>query len=81
MSAVVKHSVAIRGHRTSVSLERPFHDELLLIARARGIPLAKLVGEIDAARPRDVNLSSALRLHVLDWLKRRSDGGPARHAP
>ena len=69
MSAVVKRSVAIRGHRTSFSLEKPFHDELARIAEARKVPLAKLVGEIDAARPRDTNLSSALRLHVLEWLR------------
>lgn len=70
MSAPVKRSVSIRGHRTSYSLERPFHDELLAIAAARNLSLAALVGEVDAARPRDANLSSALRLHVLEWLKR-----------
>jgi predicted DNA-binding ribbon-helix-helix protein len=70
MSAPVKRSVSIRGHRTSYSLEQPFHDELLAIAAARNLSLAALVGEVDAARPRDANLSSALRLHVLEWLKR-----------
>lgn len=71
MSGIVKRSVSIRGHRTSFSLERPFHDELAQIAAERGIALAALVGEIDQARPRDTNLSSALRLHVLGWLKAR----------
>ncbi len=37
------------------------------IAAERSIPLAALVAEIDAARPRSTNLSSALRLHVLEW--------------
>ncbi len=69
MSLVRKHSVTIRGHRTSFSLEQPFHDELVLIAAERGMPLAALVAEIDATRGRDANLSSALRIHVLDWLK------------
>lgn len=70
MSAVVKRSVSINGHRTSYSLEQPFFEELVRIAAGRGVPLARLVGEIDAARARDTNLSSALRLHVLDWFRR-----------
>ena len=68
MSAIVKRSISINGHRTSVSLEQPFFDELAKIALDRGAPLARLVGEIDAARPRDTNLSSALRLFVLEKL-------------
>jgi len=40
------------------------------IAAARRMTLAALVAEIDETRPRDANLSSALRLHVLDWAKR-----------
>lgn len=70
---VRKRSAAIRGHRTSFSLEQPFLDELAGIAETRGITLAALVAEIDAARPRDTNLSSALRVHVLEWLKARLD--------
>lgn len=69
MSAVVKRSISIRGHRTSFSLEQPFLDELMRIAGERGMPLAQLVGEVDAARARTTNLSSALRLHVLDRLR------------
>ncbi|MBA3446607.1 MAG: ribbon-helix-helix domain-containing protein [Pseudaminobacter sp.] len=69
MSAVRKRSVSIRGHRTSYSLEEPFYADLLTIAAERNMALAALVAEIDAARPRDVNLSSALRLHVLNWAK------------
>ena len=69
MSAVRKHSVTIRGHRTSYSLETAFHDDLVAIAAARGMALAALVAEIDESRPRQSNLSSALRLHVLDWAK------------
>jgi predicted DNA-binding ribbon-helix-helix protein len=70
-SRVRKRSVSIRGHRTSFSLEQPFLDELAAIAGARGIAVAALVAEVDAARPRDTNLSSALRVHVLEWLKAR----------
>lgn len=67
----VKRSVTIRGHRTSFSLERPFLDELQAIAESRGVSLAALVGEVDETRPRTTNLSSALRIHVLSWLKSR----------
>ena len=67
----LKRSVTIRGHRTSFSLERPFLDELQAIADSRGISLAALVVEVDEARPRLTNLSSALRIHVLSWLKTR----------
>ena len=71
MSLVRKRSVSIRGHRTSYSLEQPFFDELLAIAAARQIPLAALIAEIDASRPREANLSSALRLFVLGEAKRK----------
>jgi len=70
MSAVKKRSVTIRGHRTSFSLEQAFLDDLQAIAKNRDIALAALIAEIDASRPRDTNLSSALRLFVLDAAKR-----------
>jgi predicted DNA-binding ribbon-helix-helix protein len=63
--------VTIRGHRTSFSLEDAFFADLEEIAAERGMTLARLVGQIDAERPRESNLSSALRLHVLEWAKRR----------
>jgi predicted DNA-binding ribbon-helix-helix protein len=71
VSVVRKHSVAIRGHRTSFSIEQPFMDELRGIAEARGQPLAALIAAIDEERPRDANLSSALRVFVLEEAKRR----------
>ncbi|MFZ1990595.1 MAG: ribbon-helix-helix domain-containing protein [Alphaproteobacteria bacterium] len=74
MSAPVKRSVTIRGHRTSLSLEPQFWDELKRVADIRGISLASLITEVDAARGSEPNsnLSSALRVFVLDWLKRES---------
>ena len=66
MSYVVKRSVTIKGHRTSFSLEQPFFDALAAIAARRGLSLAALVAEIDGSRPKDANLSSALRVHVLE---------------
>lgn len=73
MSVVRKHSVTIGGHRTSYSIEDPFHQELVGIAAERGMPVAALIAEIDAARLPETNLSSAIRLHVLEWLKGRRD--------
>jgi predicted DNA-binding ribbon-helix-helix protein len=70
VSAVRKRSVTIRGHRTSYSLENAFQQELERIATARSTPLAALIAEIDEARPRDANLSSALRLFVLDAVRK-----------
>ncbi|MGE0502964.1 MAG: ribbon-helix-helix domain-containing protein [Rhizobiaceae bacterium] len=72
MSGVRKRSVSIRGHRTSFSLEQAFFDELAAIANGRDIPLAALVAEVDAGRDRRTNLSSALRLFVLEALRRRN---------
>ena len=72
MNLVRKHSITIRGHRTSFSLEQPFLDDLRAIAAARRMTLAALVAEVDAARPREANLSSALRIFVLDQAKRNA---------
>ncbi len=70
MSAVRKRSVTIRGHRTSFSIEDEFFAELERIAAARNLSLAALVAQVDAAKAPGANLSSALRLLVLDDLKR-----------
>lgn len=69
MSGVRKRSVSIRGHRTSFSLEDDFFAEIERIAALRAIPVAALVAEVDAARGRATNLSSALRLFVLAQLR------------
>ena len=60
-----KHSVSIRGHRTSFSLEDEFWNELQRIAQEKGLPVARMITEIDSARPLGQNLSSALRVFVL----------------
>lgn len=63
--AVRKHSVTISGHRTSFSIEDEFLAELRSAAARSGRSLAGLIAEIDEAKPRDSNLSSALRVFVL----------------
>ncbi len=63
-SPVVKRSIVIAGHKTSVSLEDAFWKGLKDIAGDRDITLSDLVAEIDLER-RQGNLSSAIRLFVL----------------
>ena len=63
-----KHSVSIAGHRTSVTLEAAFWQALTALAKQRGTTVAGLIAEIDDARAADPaapNLSSALRVFVL----------------
>lgn len=62
---VVKHSLTIAGHRTSISLERAFWDRLKALAAERDLSLAAFVAEIDAGRGK-ANLSSAIRVFVLN---------------
>jgi predicted DNA-binding ribbon-helix-helix protein len=67
-STVVKRSVAIAGHKTSVSLEDAFWRGLKEIAKNCRTALPDLVDKIDARE--HSNLSSAIRLFVLDYFKR-----------
>jgi predicted DNA-binding ribbon-helix-helix protein len=79
-SPVVKRSVTIAGHSTSISLEQPFWDGLGRIAEAEKLSLAALLRRIDAGRTEpgglEGNLSSAVRVFVLRWLaaKAQMDG-------
>jgi predicted DNA-binding ribbon-helix-helix protein len=72
-SPVVKRSIVIAGHKTSVSLEDAFWKGLKDIAIARAITLSDLVASIDSER-RHGNLSSAIRLFVLDHYQAQSNG-------
>lgn len=67
---VRKRSVRIAGHRTSISLEDAFWDELARIAQERGLSLNMLIAQIDSAR--GGNLSSAVRVFILDELRARA---------
>jgi len=65
-----KHSLMLDGHQTSVTLEDAFWDELVAIAKRQGMSLNKVATEIDHART--TNLSSALRVFVLNALKAKA---------
>jgi predicted DNA-binding ribbon-helix-helix protein len=70
-SPVVKRSIVVAGHKTSVSLEEAFWNGMKEISGLRNMTLSELVGEIDGARQQG-NLSSAIRLFVLDYFKSRA---------
>jgi predicted DNA-binding ribbon-helix-helix protein len=82
-SPVVKRSIVIAGHKTSISLEDAFWKALKEIAGGRKITLSDLVASIDTDR-RQGNLSSAIRLFVLGHYRAQIDdrrtGGAAREA-
>ena len=78
-SPVVKRSIVIAGHKTSVSLEDAFWRGLKEIAAARNMTLSDLVASIDGGR-RQGNLSSAIRLFVLDYYRSQAGGHPASAA-
>ena len=71
---LAKHSVSIAGHRTSITLEAAFWDALAAIAKQRATTVAGLIAEIDRARAADPaapNLSSAIRVFVLQEMQAR----------
>ena len=64
-----KYSVVIANrHQTSISLEPEFYDEMVNIAKSKNITINQLITQIDASRQIN-NLSSALRVYVLEHLK------------
>jgi predicted DNA-binding ribbon-helix-helix protein len=67
VTEIVKRSVVVDGHRTSVSLEPAFWDALKEIAARRGLSINKLIAEID--RGRTGNLSSAIRVYILQTVR------------
>lgn len=70
MTKVIKRSLKIAGHSTSISLEEPFWRLLRHVAKAQGLGLAALVEAIDRER-QGSNLSSAVRVHLLEWMMQR----------
>jgi predicted DNA-binding ribbon-helix-helix protein len=73
-SLVVKRSIVIAGHKTSVSLEDAFWKGLKEIAQSDHVTLSSMVDNIDKLRHQG-NLSSALRLFVLDRLRTPGSSG------
>jgi len=63
-----KHSLTLKGHRTSVSLEEPFWIQFKIIAKEKNVTLNELATEIDNARGIDIGLASAIRLYILHYI-------------
>jgi len=72
-TAIAKHSVIVRGHKTSVSLEPPFWEALQVIAEERQMTRYALIALRDEASGRSKNLSSDLRVFVLDHYLHESE--------
>ena len=78
MSGLIKRSLTLRGHRTSVALEREFWAAIEDIARRENRGVHGLITAIDETRDEDSSLASAIRLHVLAWyrkLEHKESGG------
>jgi predicted DNA-binding ribbon-helix-helix protein len=69
-SSIKKRSIIIDGHKTTVSVEEAFWSDLKKIAHRQQVTLSELVAKIDRAREQG-NLSSAIRLYVLEHIRRR----------
>lgn len=78
-SPVVKRSIVVAGHKTSVSLEEAFWTSMKEISATRSMTLSDLVSEIDKGRKQG-NLSSAIRLYVLDYFRTRAGAPSSTHA-
>jgi predicted DNA-binding ribbon-helix-helix protein len=79
-SPVAKRSIVVRGHKTSVSLEDAFWNSLKQIGGERRMTVSDLVAAIDSRRQHS-NLSSAIRLFVLDFYRKREAGDDGKTAP
>src|ERR1700681_733118 len=79
-SPVVKRSIVVAGHKTGVSLEEAFWNGMKEISRLRDMTLSELVGEVDSIRQQG-NLSSAIRLFVLDYFRTRANSAASDSKP
>jgi predicted DNA-binding ribbon-helix-helix protein len=75
-SLIVKRSIVIGGHKTSVSIEDPFWIDLKKIAHVQQMTLSELVTKIDDTREQG-NLSSAIRLFVLHHFHQQASASPS----
>lgn len=68
----VKHSLTLRGHRTSVTLEPEFWQAFQKIAADQNLAINALAARIDGARPPQTGLASAIRVYVLEYFQGKS---------
>ena len=65
-----KHSVKVNSHTTSVTLEDEFWKELKVVTKNKGISLSAMISDIDKKRRPEENLCSAIRVFILQELKK-----------
>ncbi len=76
-SSIIKRSVVIHGHKTSVSLEQPFWDAFRGLAEGERMSTSALLRKVDAERDHS-NLSSAIRVFVLRRMREMIDASTPR---
>jgi predicted DNA-binding ribbon-helix-helix protein len=76
-ATIVRRSVIINRHKTCISLENAFMVVIKSIAAKRNMSVSALVAEIDSRRSHG-NLSSAVRLYVLDYYRHKMSEEPLR---
>jgi predicted DNA-binding ribbon-helix-helix protein len=79
MKPITKRSVVIGGHKTSISLEVEFWSAVRDITQARAITVSELLEEIDRSRD-SANLSSAVRVFVLEYMRQQGVKGRIEQA-
>jgi len=77
VQTIIKRSIAFGGRKTSVSLEDAFWLALKEMAAAQGMTVTQLISRVDAGRHQE-NLSSALRVHVIEHFKQRGFDSPSK---
>jgi predicted DNA-binding ribbon-helix-helix protein len=75
-SAVIKRSIVIDGHKTSISMEDMFWTSFKEIAKENAATLSQLAASIDEARGPGANLSSAIRVYILDRVQTKARAQP-----
>jgi predicted DNA-binding ribbon-helix-helix protein len=79
-SPIVKRSIVIAGHKTSVSLEEPFWTCLREIAHSQQATMSTVVTDIESGRLNG-NLSSAIRTYVLNKVRQSGTAAPQTFSP
>ncbi len=72
-----KRSITINNHVTAISIEAPFWDAVKAIAADRHMTLVAMVSQIDRQRTRDIRLSDAIRVEVLQYFQSKAEEGRA----
>ena len=62
---LIKRSITIKKHRTSISLEKEFWDALKIVAKEQNCSIQNLITQIDSKRK--TSLASSIRVFLLKF--------------